>query len=523
MSLQAVAERHGQIARLNRTVAERHEQVAQMNRVVADLDEQIARLNRARNEMFQSPPDAGNTPARRDSAGPILLSRRYCAASRTDLAERTVAAAKNGGKIPILFDPVFYLDSNEDVRGSGVDPLEHYLGWGAVEGRMPIGDIRPDELYPLVRDLHRLDPTGDGAFSLDCAFYRSLYPDLASLDDEALAEHYERYGRAESRVNSAYAFVSRLCDNPREIPLDFDPDEYVDLYSYDLGVYYRDQPLQALRHYMHHGRWEPRYYSLRALRVGPSPTSDSSGAAVTISPESIAGTPPLCVLAHVYYPELWDELSDYIGNLPQNTYDLYVNLVDTTFSHDLISRIRDRFPSARIYVSENRGRDIGGHVRLLENIQLDDYPIYGLVHTKMSPQLPRAESILWRRRLLGALMGTREYAAENIALMLKDETIGQIAAADCRWTKMADERKYRTLLDRLDIGDEARDVECVTGTMMFLRADVLRRVFEGVRDLPFEDGSDKSPSFHSDGQWEHAIEHIVGSVVRDMHYRFEWR
>ena len=160
----------------------------------------------------------------------------------------------------------------------------------------------------------------------------------------------------------------------------------------------------------------------------------------------------------------------------------------------------------------------------MENIQRDDYRIYGLIHTKMSPQLPSEEAALWRGRLLAALMGTKERAAENIDLMLKDETIGQIAASDCRHTEIAGNREnYDLLLDRLDIGADARDVEYVTGTMMFLRADVLWRVFDGVRSLPFEHDDAKSSSFHRDGQWEHAVERIIGCVVRDMNYRFEWR
>ena len=63
----------------------------------------------------------------------------------------------------------------------------------------------------------------------------------------------------------------------------------------------------------------------------------------------------------------------------------------------------------------------------------------------------------------------------------------------------------------------------MTGTMMFLRAEVLRRLFDGVRDLPFEDSSGRSLDFHMDGQWEHAVERVIGSVVRDMNYRLEWR
>ena len=451
-----------------------------------------------------------------------LLSRKYRAASRGQFAEYAAAAAKGRSKLPILFDPEFYFHANADVRSTGVDPLEHYLGWGAVEGRMPVGDVREEDLHPLVRDLHRQDPTKSDDF--DCAFYRSMYPDIASLDDEALAEHYLRYGRRESRVRSLRDFAGRLCDNPREIPLDFDPDEYTELFPLDLRVAFERRPHEALQHYMHNGRWENRYYSFRALRENASMSRGASMGFTKIPPAPPADAPPLCLLAHVYYPELWSELAGYIGNLPKDMYDIYVNLVDATFDHEIVSRIRDRFPSARIYVSENRGRDIGGHVRLLENVRLEGYRMFGLVHTKMSPHMAGEEAALWRGRLLDPLMGTKRRARENVNLMLKDRTIGQIAAADCRHTEIDGNReKYELLLDRLDVGAGAREVECVTGTMMFLRAEVLRRLFDGVRDLPFENSDGRSPDFYRDGQWEHAVERVIGSVVRDMNLRFEWR
>lgn len=467
--------------------------------------------------------EAGRSHPRMKLTRANLLSRRYRAASRGQFAEYASAAAKGRGNLPILFDPEFYLHANADVRSTGVDPLEHYLGWGAVEGRMPVGDVREEDLHPLVRDLHRLDPVRSADF--DGAFYRSLYPDVASFDDEALAEHYRQYGRRESRVRSLRDLAGRLCDNPREIPLDFDPEEYVEMFPRDLKVALEGEgPHEALLHYMYHGRWESRSYSYRALRENASTSRGASMGLMKAPPAPSTDAPPLCLLAHVYYPELWNELAGYIGNLPKDVYDLYVNLVDATFDHEIVSRIRDRFPSARIYVSENRGRDVGGHVRLLENVRLGDYRLFCLVHTKMSPHMAGEEVAQWRRRLLDPLMGTKKRARENVNLMLRDRTIGQMAAADCRHTEVDGNReKYDLLLDRLDVGAGAREVECVTGTMMFLRAEVLRRLFDGIRDLPFEDSGGQSPDFHRDGQWEHAVERVIGSVVRDMNYRFEWR
>ena len=36
-----------------------------------------------------------------------------------------------------LFDELFYLNSNLDVKKKGIDPLEHYLLFGEIEGRKP--------------------------------------------------------------------------------------------------------------------------------------------------------------------------------------------------------------------------------------------------------------------------------------------------------------------------------------------------------------------------------------------------
>lgn len=40
-----------------------------------------------------------------------------------------------------LFDPVYYLVNNPDVRQAGIDPARHYLQFGALEGRLPSEDF----------------------------------------------------------------------------------------------------------------------------------------------------------------------------------------------------------------------------------------------------------------------------------------------------------------------------------------------------------------------------------------------
>jgi hypothetical protein len=72
-----------------------------------------------------------------------------------------------------FFDREFYLDSNSDVRTSGMDAALHYLVYGGREGRDP-GPFFSTHEY-LVR-----------------------FPDVAASGVNALA-HYEMYGRREMR------------------------------------------------------------------------------------------------------------------------------------------------------------------------------------------------------------------------------------------------------------------------------------------------------------------------------------
>ena len=444
------------------------------------------------------------------------VTRVYVPSGRIDLADLNSEAFRNQAPVPILFDADYYLANNAEAV-AGRDPLQHYLERGATDGLLPI-DIDPDEIDPDVLELHRFDLQRAPSPTFDASFYRALHPDLSGLDDEALADHYRRHGQAEGRAGSKPEFLRRMCQSPCEIPIDFHAAEYIELYP-DLEHYADKHPLAALGHYMRSGRWEPRLHTLR------SDNKPASKAAVDLGlPELGQQTRPLCVLAHVYYPDLWEELAGYLANLPPDAYDLYVNLVDTTFSAGLLAKVRADFPHARVYISRNAGRDIGGHMRVLRNVRMTDYRFFCLVHTKKSPHMSPGEVQLWRRRLLMPLMGDPDIAAANIKLMLADDKLGLLGAERCRYRALNDNPdKYFDLLGRLGIEEGEQEVEFLSGTMMFVRREVLQRLLDETPDIDFEPGDDQSTDFHRDGQWAHAVERAFGALVRHMGYRFEWR
>ena len=103
----------------------------------------------------------------RSASAPKRRFRDYLRPRRKVRAELT--AIRNSG----FFDPEFYLNSNPDVRGSGLDAACHYLVYGGREGRDP------------------------GPF-FSTHQYLARFPDVAASGVNALV-HYEMYGRHEMR------------------------------------------------------------------------------------------------------------------------------------------------------------------------------------------------------------------------------------------------------------------------------------------------------------------------------------
>ena len=76
-------------------------------------------------------------------------------------------------KFSTLFDPEWYLEKNPEVKKAGTDPLQHYLRYGAREGRNP---------HPL----------------FETKWYLSQKPELTKISLTPL-EHYVSHGAREGR------------------------------------------------------------------------------------------------------------------------------------------------------------------------------------------------------------------------------------------------------------------------------------------------------------------------------------
>jgi lipopolysaccharide biosynthesis protein len=251
---------------------------------------------------------------------------------------------------------------------------------------------------------------------------------------------------------------------------------------------------------------------LRAVRPEPAPVLRVDPAAARV-----------CCLAHVYYDDLWPELAQRIRHFGRIRVDLRVNVAARPGAEETAAKVREDFPEALVRISPNRGRDIGGFFALMRNLDFDRYDLICLLHTKKSPHLPDAVGRGWRSDLLDAILADGATAAINVGRMLQDQSIGVVASARWRRTGIGlNHRRYRDYLDRLAISKKNRRCEFVAGTMMFVRPRVLKTLFLALADVEFEQYEGRPLETQLDGEAMHAIERVLGNVVRELGLRFAW-
>ena len=206
------------------------------------------------------------------------------------------ASAAAGGMVVIgfrgdpLFDAAYYLAHNPDVAAAGIDPYQHYIAYGAWEGRDPSAlfsssfylSQNPDVAAAGINPLLHFEASGwregrEPSAVFSDALYLAAYPDVRGAGIDPLL-HYVTAGRAEGRS----AFVKAAL--PADVLMDY-------------GYYYARNPdvaaagMDAGAHYLGGGWREGRnpdgwfdsnYYltqnpDVRAAGVNPLLHFETSG------------------------------------------------------------------------------------------------------------------------------------------------------------------------------------------------------------------------------------------------------
>lgn len=170
----------------------------------------------------------------------------------------------------------------------------------------------------------------------------------------------------------------------------------------------------------------------------------------------------ISILCHVYYESLWGEINYYLKKIECS--NLYVNLINP----DFVNTIKKDQPSAKIIVSPNQGRDIGGYLRLISRWVQDKSPgdLLILCHTK--------KKVKWRRSLMNAIFND----IDNIKCIFEDASVGLVGSS--RWL----------VCNPFDVNNNIHEYYCrrfnlhnykplffVAGTIFCIRASIFRYFF----------------------------------------------
>lgn len=215
----------------------------------------------------------------------------------------------------------------------------------------------------------------------DWQLYLDLYPHLRSsgiLSETEAKKHYLAHGKREGRIF--------------KVDRGFNAEDYLSRYP-DLKKNGISTARDAFIHYIQFGKKEGRVF--KRLRYNPPPSKRS-----------------IAILLTIYYPEIENELVDYVKRIPFKTY-IYISTPHDQIFQKVQKKLGDHTVVRTPYVKY--GMDIGNYIMQLKF--LDDsytkHDFYLKIHSKQSQE--------WRVSMLESLLPFSIDDYEKMFNLLKEQ------------------------------------------------------------------------------------------------------
>jgi hypothetical protein len=217
------------------------------------------------------------------------------------------------------------------------------------------------------------------------------------------------------------------------------------------------------------------------------------------------------IYVHMYYYDLWAELANAIRNVQHAglRVKVYVNQVQRGTETEAMRRqIKVEFPTATVLVSENRGRDIGGLVNLLNSSNPASYDYCAFIHSKHTKQEP-GKGKRWRKELLGAIMSSPAKVRECIQHL--DKKGGIVGTRRWYIRNGATHEHCKHFAKRINV--TYRHKKYIAGTMWWCAPQLLQHIKnQGLTQDYFEPEAGQL-----DNTQAHAFERVITNLCE--HYK----
>ena len=225
---------------------------------------------------------------------------------------------------------------------------------------------------------------------------------------------------------------------------------------------------------------------------------------------------PILIHLHIYHFCFYPELRDYIKKIKDQKFDLFVTMSNQ--NQKIIDDIKLHFPEAHIDIVENRGYDVGPFLKIMNEVNLDDYSYVLKLHTKGNvtnrcPILSNKFFIYgstWRQNLLSFMDNWNE----TINVLEKYKNIGMV----CGHNVLLNEKEDKIDIENLDnvckkIGFPIpKKYSFVAGTMFIARSNIFKPL-QGKFKLEDFEKPRKEPTL------AHYLERVFGILTEYSCYK----
>ncbi|NPV26673.1 MAG: methyltransferase domain-containing protein [Firmicutes bacterium] len=264
--------------------------------------------------------------------------------------------------------------------------------------------------------------------------------------------------------------------------------------------------------------WHGRSQSVLAnLKMGDAILVDIAN----VSPFTGIQPGRIAVHAHIFYPDLIEEIAKYLSNIPF-TYDLFISVPDESAKfrcERILSSLR-RINLLIVRIVENRGRDIAPMFCEFGSF-LRCYDFIAHIHTKKSLYNSGATEG-WREYLLEGLLGNEDKIKRIFFLLANSEKIGIVYPQNYYHvpyvanTWLANRSLGYAMCHRIGLVNIPDGYfHFPVGSMFWARVEALLPLFDAgitLYEFPEETGQ-------TDGTLAHCLERMLGLSVCKAGYR----
>lgn len=134
----------------------------------------------------------------------------------------------------------------------------------------------------------------------------------------------------------------------------------------------------------------------------------------------------IAVIIHLYYTDNWQLFKSKLKNIAHVKFDLFITM--PSHNQDFISIIKKDFPSVRVLIVPNHGRDVLPFIKAAQIVKKMGYEAILKFHSKKSTH--RTDGQEWLVGMLDKLLSSDKKVIDSLLAVLQEGSVGIVGPSD---------------------------------------------------------------------------------------------